>query len=74
MSTVATTPAFGSVEQLANILRAHNPDESRLDGRALAVMAVLVDYDSSADVTVQYARNLLAAAELVRAEIRAAVR
>jgi hypothetical protein len=73
MSTV-TTPAFGSVEQIAGILRANNPDRALVDGRALGVMEVYLTWDGDAEVNLRYARNVLAAAELVRAEIRAADR
>lgn len=74
MTTVTTKPAFGSVEQIADVLRMNNPSETLVDGRALAVIGTLISWDSAADVNAQYVRNALAAAELVRAEIRAADR
>lgn len=70
MDTVTTQPAFGSVEQIAGILRDKNPDRGLVDGRALAVMEVMLDWHSNdVEANLQYARNVLAAAKLVRAEL-----
>lgn len=73
MSTV-TAPAFGSIEQIANVLLLNNPSESLVDGRTLAIIGTLIDWAATDDVNAQYVRNALAAAELVRAELRAAGR
>lgn len=72
METVTAKPAFGSVEQLADVLRMNNPSESLVDGRALAVIGTLIDIGGTD--AVQHVRNALAAAEMVRAELRASGR
>ncbi len=73
MTTTATTkPPFGSVEQLASVLRRNNPSESLVDGRALAVIDTLVNLGDPDATAMQHIRNALAAAEQVRAEIRQA--
>lgn len=74
MDTVTTKPAFGSVEQLAGVLRMNNPSESLVDGRALAIVGTLIEIGETSAKAVQYVRNALAAAEMVRAEVRAASR
>lgn len=72
-STVTAKPAFGSVERFAQLLRIDCPDEARLDSRALVTIGILVG-DSEFGTNWDHVRNVVAAAELVRAELRAAGR
>jgi hypothetical protein len=65
-----TVTAFGSVERFAELLRIDCLDEARLDSRALVTIGILVG-DSDFGTNWDHVRNVLAAAEIVRAELAA---
>jgi hypothetical protein len=67
----ANPPAFGSVEQIAGVLRMNNPSRTLVEGRALAIINVLAEDAEPDAVRLGYVRNALAAVELVRAELAA---
>lgn len=67
----ANAPAFGSVEQIAGVLRMNNPSRTLVEGRALAIIDVLVEGAEPDAVRLGYVRNALAAEKLVRAELAA---
>jgi len=69
-----TTPAFGTVEQIAEILRRNNPDSNLVDSRTVAVIKVLAEWGGPAAVRLDYVLNALTASEIVLGELAEAGR
>lgn len=75
-TSVTTKPAYGSVESFAEIIRQpYVHDDTGVYACLTGILQSVVDHDETpAERRVELVRNALAAAELVRAEIRAAGR